>query len=352
MNWRVLKLWPWPITLATILVVLSAAWLGLFSLGALGQLGMPFFQAVGLPMQLAVIGLGFLLFGRLLKNRPESLIRSVPIPVRLIVPVAVAVGVLQVSFMSSLMPKTAPSGAPAHSFNASVEDAACVAVYNGTERVTEPLSYCADYQSHFDSVFAGAWLLFSASELWLAWAIYGGPPAQRVPVDREPPQPILGQASGTGEPMHRPRQPYLWLSLRIAILIYWVVEGWNGLGPQAMSIPSVALVFAMAWGAIGTRYWIVQGYTSSKRTEPWLLPSWFLNPFQRAQPFQFFELGGQSFVAFGVSHLLREWINGTGSPLNGWPVELFAAAFGLGILVGIRWAIVAYRSRFQRVTVF
>jgi hypothetical protein len=181
----VLKARPWPIVVTTILMTLSALWFALFSLGLFGRLGMPFFQAVGLPMQLAVIGMGWLLTARLLKNRPESFIRSVPIAVRIIVPLAIALGVQQLSLLPGSMPSKTPSGAPAHSFNASVEDGVCVAVYNQSDRITEPLTYCADYQSHFDRAFSAAWLLFSALELWGAWAIYGASPVQRVPMDRE-----------------------------------------------------------------------------------------------------------------------------------------------------------------------
>jgi len=252
-----------------------------------------------------------------------------------------------------MMPSTSPSGASVHSFNASVENGACVAVYNGSERVTEPLAYCTDYQSHFDQAFAGAWLLFSALELWGAWAIYGAAPVQRVPVDRQLSQPMPSELeSRTAEAPTRLTRPYFWLSIRIAIIVYWLVAGWKGFGQQPMSVPNVVLVFAVVWGAISTRYWIVQAYTSTKRTEPWLLPSWFLNPFQRSQPFQFFQLGGLSFLAFAVSHFVREEINGNHLSLGEWPIEAFAGAFGLGILIGIYWAVGAYRSRFQRVTAF
>lgn len=123
------------------------------------------------------------------------------------------------------------------------------------------------------------------------------------------------------------------------------------MGNSLMSIPTVGLVFAAAWGAIATSYWIVQAYTSTKRTEPWLLPSWFLNPFQRSQPFQFFQLVGFGFLAFGISHLVHEEATANPLTVGEWPIELVAAAFGLGILIGVYWAVGAYRSRFQRVSV-
>jgi hypothetical protein len=175
MRWlQVFKIWPRPITVTTVLLALSVMWWALFSLGIFGDLGMPFFAAVAFPMQLAVIGMGFFLMTRWRRNPPESAIRSVPIPVRIIAPVAVALGALQFGLLPTYIPAQTPSGATVRSFNASVAGGVCVAVYNRLERVTEPLPYCAAYQSHFDRVFAGGWLLLSAVELWGAWAIYGG----------------------------------------------------------------------------------------------------------------------------------------------------------------------------------
>jgi hypothetical protein len=177
---RALKSWPRPITVATVLVCLSASWCALFALDAVGKLGMPLLQAIGLPMQITVIGMAYLLMARFLKNRPENSIRSVPTPVRIIVPIAIALGVLQLRLLlPGVMPSNSPSGAPVHSFNAGVESGICVAVYNGSERVTEPLAFCTDFQSRFDRVFAGAWLIASALELWGAWALYGAAPGPR-----------------------------------------------------------------------------------------------------------------------------------------------------------------------------
>jgi hypothetical protein len=350
MNWlRALMSWPWPITAATILTALSATGLGLFWLAAFGSLNMPSFEAVGLPMQLAVIGMGIFLMVRFQMNRPESPIKSVPVPIRILVPAAVAVAALNLAvLMGSMLPSTTPAGNPVHAFNASVNSGVCVAVYNGSERKTEPLDYCAAYQSRVDRLFAASWLLFSALELWGAWAIYGAPPVQRVLPDSKRLQPIPPEPEA-GAFTTQPGRAYLWLSVRAAIIAYWVVGGWQGFGQQPVPVPGATLVFATLFGAISTRYSVVQAYTSSKRTEPWLIPSWFLNPFQRSQPFQFFHLGGLSFLTFGLSHFARERLSGR--PLGGCPPELFPAAFGLGILLGIYWAVHAYRSRFVRVAV-
>src|SRR5882762_1279578 len=138
---------PKPIIFATVLTVLSGLWWTLFSVGAFAGLGMPFFQTVGLPMQIGVISMGIFLTGRLLRNRPESAIRSVPTAVRIAVPLAVALGVLQLSQMPGSFPAKSPAGNPVRSFDAGVENGVCTALYNGSERVTESIGYCASYQS-------------------------------------------------------------------------------------------------------------------------------------------------------------------------------------------------------------
>jgi hypothetical protein len=346
---RIVRAWPIPVAITTILAGLSAIWLVLFSVGAFSTRGMSFFEAVGLPMQLGVIGMGFFLFVRLMRNRPASAIRSVPMPIRILVPVAVAVGALQMAHIPASMPATTPTGQPVRTFNLAVEQGVCIADYNGSERVPEPLQYCATYQRKFNQVFAGAWLLFSALELWGAWAIYGAPPVQRVPSDQRQAESVRREP-GTDMGV-RVNRPYLWLTVRVGIIVYAAASGWRGFG-QSEPISGIMLLFAGLWGAVATRYWIVQAYTAATRTEPWLLPSWFVNPFQRSQPFQFFHVAAMSFIALGLSQTVRAILSGRHFSLTESPVEMFAAAFGLGILLGIHWATVSYRSRFTQAQVF
>src|SRR5580704_16283824 len=126
-NWKsaswfqVLRTWPKPVAIATILVTLSAMLWLIFSFGFIASLGMPFFEAVGLPMQAGIIAFGLFLMLRLMKNRPDSAIRSVPIPVRVIVPIVILLGVLQLSKMSEMLPAISPAGNSVSSFNASVD---------------------------------------------------------------------------------------------------------------------------------------------------------------------------------------------------------------------------------------
>jgi len=341
---------PKPITICTVLAALSVFWWVLFSVGAFARFGMHFFEAVGLPMQLGVIFMGIFLTVRLQRNRPKSFIQSVPLPIRMAVPLAIALGALQLAQMPDLLPAQSPGGVNVRSFDASVENGVCVALFNGTERVVESPAYCETYQSRFNRTFAAAWLLLSSIELWGAWAIYGAEPVRRVPPDRKLPR---SEAIGREVPAARvassPRNAYLWLTVRLAILIYWTVAGWYGFG-ETVPAPAFILVVTALFTLLSTRYVIVQAYTDVDRTEPWLVPSWFLNPFRGSQPFQFFHLGGLSFVLFGVVGIGRATIDGERFSSTAWPAEAFAAAFGLGILLGIYWAIRAYRSRFQRVT--
>ena len=284
---RAFRALPKAIAIATVLTTLSGMFWALFSLGAFASLGMPFFETVGLPMQISVIVMVIFLMGRTLKNRPESAINSVPLIVRVLVPVAVVASAWQLSQIPSSMPSKSPAGGPVHHFEANVENGACTALFNDTERVIEPLYYCANYQRRFNSTFAAAWLLFSSLELWGAWAIYGGEPVRRIQPDRKHLVQVVSDDRETTEyeSAVRSTKPYVWLSLRLVILAYFAIGGWNGF-KDTVSIPGFLILFTLLWGAVATRYWIVQAYTSTKRTEPWLLPSRFSNPFQRSQPFR------------------------------------------------------------------
>lgn len=341
---------PKPIIICTILALLSALWLALFSMGAFGGLGMPFFQVIGFPMQIGVIGMGIHLMVRVQRNRPESFIQAVPTAVRIFVPLAVAFGAIQLRTIGTGFPSQSPAGNVVHSFDASVVNGVCTAVFNGTEHVAETAGYCASYQSHFDQIFAAAWLLFSSIELWGAWAIYGAEPVRRIRPDR---QRFGATKDDFAERLPavdeiRPTKPYLWLTVRLAIVAYWLFGGWHGF-KESITAPLFLLLVAFAFATLSTRYAIVQAYTSVRRTEPWLLPSWFINPFQRSQPFQFFHLGGLCFLLFGGVGVLHAVIDGQRLTLERWPLGMFAGSFGLGIIVGMYWAISAYRSRFQRV---
>jgi hypothetical protein len=140
---------------------------------------------------------------------------------------------------------------------------------------------------------------------------------------------------------------HLWLAIRVAFVAYWVVVGArDALPPFPLSLSD--LLFALVVGCLGSRFYVFRAYTKAGRTEPWLLPSWFINPFQARQPFQFFHLAAVSFVALGLTSLLRTIAANAGLLPAVLPTELLAAAFGVGTLMGIRWAILTHRSQFVR----
>jgi hypothetical protein len=128
--------------------------------------------------------------------------------------------------------------------------------------------------------------------------------------------------------------PRAWFVVRLLFVGFWAFSGIASDFPAwPTSQITGSIVFAVVAGAIGARFWVFREYKKRNRTTPWLLPSWFINPFQTRQPFQFFHLAGISFIAFGVTATIRYTIM-VGNP-HALPGELFAAAFGLGILGGI-----------------
>jgi len=137
-----------------------------------------------------------------------------------------------------------------------------------------------------------------------------------------------------------------WLAVRLVFVAFWLTAGIEGL-PKEPAFPSIGpfpLLFAFLFGLLAVRFWVFRQYTRDGRREPWLLPSWWVNPFHTRQPFQFFHLAGVSFLFFGVAAFARQFfIERVSSVL---PPELFAAAFGAGILAGIRLTTRAHKDRF------
>ena len=141
----------------------------------------------------------------------------------------------------------------------------------------------------------------------------------------------------------------VWLGLRLLFVGYWAYAGWQGM-PSARPFPLefAHVGFALLAGTFGARFWLIRPYLAAGRTKPWLVPSWVVNPFQSTQPFQFVQLGGISFVAMAVAATLRgpRAVAEVASPYL--PVEWFAGGFGLGLLLGVYWAVHAYPAQFKR----
>ena len=144
----------------------------------------------------------------------------------------------------------------------------------------------------------------------------------------------------------------LWLVVRLLFVSYWAYAGWRGMEPttttSAFPLGFPELLFALAGGAVGTRFWVVRTYLNPSRSEPWLIPSWYESPFRPSQPFQFFHLGGVSFAAMALFALLRGPDSSVEAASLSLPPELFAGAGGIGLLIGIYWAIQSYPGQFVR----
>ncbi len=142
--------------------------------------------------------------------------------------------------------------------------------------------------------------------------------------------------------------PMLWLLVRIAIVIFWICGGvLGGWPPVAMPIGWILLVgtVCVLWPLLGGRYLVLGIYRKLPADCVWLRPCWMTSPFHSEQPFQFFHLSGYSFLSFGVASLLRETWEARAVP-DAVPSELFVGFFGLGMLIGMYWAIAAQRERF------
>ncbi len=142
---------------------------------------------------------------------------------------------------------------------------------------------------------------------------------------------------------------YFWLLVRLAFLIYWVRAGWLGLGGPNAGFPlsTAHVLFAIGAGTLGARFWLIRPYLRKERTEPWLAPSWFENPLNPSQPFQFMHVFGISFVLMAVAAVVRGPRSTAQAASSFLPMELFGGGFGLGLLIGIYWALHAYREQFK-----
>src|SRR3990167_1965314 len=129
----------------------------------------------------------------------------------------------------------------------------------------------------------------------------------------------------------------LWVLVRLLFISYWAYAGWRGIAPptatSAFQLGPAYLLFALAVGTIGTRFWVMRTYLNPGRTEPWLAPSWYESPIRPSQPFQFFQLGGVSFVTMALFALLRGPRSSTEAASPSMPTEFFGGAFGVGILL-------------------
>jgi hypothetical protein len=144
----------------------------------------------------------------------------------------------------------------------------------------------------------------------------------------------------------------MWIIVRLLFVGYWAYEGWKGLSsPSSFPLTFAHVGFAVLAGAFGARFWLIRPYLAPGRTKPWLAPSWVINPFQTSQPFQFIQLCGVSFLAMALTATLRGARSVADAASSYLPTEWFGGGFGLGLLIGLYWAVYVYRAQFKRVGV-
>lgn len=141
-------------------------------------------------------------------------------------------------------------------------------------------------------------------------------------------------------------KPGVWVLVRALVVMFFVLCALGDVMSTVHLRPMVlCLVFAFGvWLARGELMRVYQGLPPG---EQWLMPAWRLSPFQIRQPFQFAHLAGYALAACGFAAELREVIRHDELPAE-MPVEMLAGAWGLGLLIGIEWALRAYPASFRQ----
>jgi hypothetical protein len=123
---------------------------------------------------------------------------------------------------------------------------------------------------------------------------------------------------------------YLWIFIRLSVVLGFAIGGRSQLLVQPdISARVFFMLFAFVGGALTTRYWIIIQY----RGRPPKHPSWFANPFDLANPFEFFHMFSVGII---LSSIARSSAIGTMGD-----VDLGFASYGAGLMAGIYWAVLA-----------
>jgi hypothetical protein len=138
---------------------------------------------------------------------------------------------------------------------------------------------------------------------------------------------------------------HIYFAVRLLFVGAWIYWGLTNsvTGP---SMPAVAYIAALAWGAMLVRFLVFRFYTSKSRTAPWQRPSWRASPFSLSQPFQFLHLVGVSFVALAAATVLGVQPSVNTAAVAAVSTALMAGSFGAGILLGIYWAVWSRSTQF------
>jgi hypothetical protein len=136
-----------------------------------------------------------------------------------------------------------------------------------------------------------------------------------------------------------------WVLLRFGVLAFAGYCGFSLVFPSRLfSLGDISFFFAV--GIFGSRYWVFRSYARLNTGCSWLAPSWSENPFQKDQPFQFFHLAAWAFVALSLVALIHRFESALTTAL--FPAEAIFGAFGLGLLLGIKWAVMSHKGNFNK----
>lgn len=142
-----------------------------------------------------------------------------------------------------------------------------------------------------------------------------------------------------------PSQFGIWVPVRILFILLFVLCALaDAISEVHFRLPVLGLVFV--FGVLQTRFGVMEAYHRLPQGEVWQLPDWRISPFQARQPFQFAHMAGYALGFCGLAAELREVIRRGGLPTD-FPVEMLAGIWGLGMLIGIEWAVRTYRQRFR-----
>ncbi|NGN97620.1 hypothetical protein G5S52_08040 [Grimontia sp. S25] len=136
-----------------------------------------------------------------------------------------------------------------------------------------------------------------------------------------------------------------WLYVRLIFIAAGVVSQLFVSPNGATEAPPVMWQFvpvAFIFGIVGLQFIIGIQAFNPMSAKVWLRPAWKYNPFSLKQPLQFFHFGGWFILAGSLPYLP--------AALEGSEESMFLAAtpaaFGLGMLVGVRLSVLIYRRKF------
>jgi hypothetical protein len=153
--------------------------------------------------------------------------------------------------------------------------------------------------------------------------------------------------TGPGDAVVIPK--WLWATFRFALIVFGLVQGprlATELSAPSTRVPSWGFAIEMiAIVAVGVVF--VVGLQAGRRssTQPWIRPSWFENPFGPGRWVCLFDFASYYMVAAGIGGAVFEL---RAIPKT-WAWEI-PFAIGIGLWLGARICLLAFRPQFCRTT--